>query len=201
MSDDPIEPWRYNRDVGPEGEPLFLDRKELLLPYQVFSCWNGMVMMRTEPMYLEGVRIRAKTDMNSYECDGSESYLVCKDYWARGHRKIIVLPMVPTAYKLADYNRAQNLIWTRHDLIVGDSRAGPARKEREIISEWITTHPNRVWCVDFDHRLGHADALWCAPREMTPEMEGLTDFEDEHRSIDSRKIAAFAATVKAMEEL
>lgn len=68
---------------------------------QVFSCWNGGVVMPAEP-FLEPKRGKKKPlrfrDARQGECGGGEPTMLCKDMWYMGYGKIAVVPTVNVGY-------------------------------------------------------------------------------------------------------
>jgi hypothetical protein len=70
------------------------------LPFQVFSCWNGLAVIDatafTPP---NNIRLRAIDDSDY----ASESYLINVDLWNADMGKIMIVPDVKVAYTLPDY--------------------------------------------------------------------------------------------------
>ena len=64
-------------------------------PFPVFSCWNGMVVIKADLFQSEGLRFRTHAP---YECGASECELFSRDMWAIGRRRILMVPSVMTAY-------------------------------------------------------------------------------------------------------
>lgn len=75
-------------------------RYETGLPFQVFSCWNGISVMKAEP-FLPPHRIRFRS-LNGTST-ASESYLLPVDFWKSGFNRIMVVPTVQLAYTLKEY--------------------------------------------------------------------------------------------------
>jgi hypothetical protein len=65
------------------------------LPIRVFSCWNGMVIMKATPFVEHKVRFRDPKQNESME---SECYFICKDFWRLGFNHIYINPNVKVAY-------------------------------------------------------------------------------------------------------
>jgi alpha-1,3-mannosyltransferase len=72
-------------------------------PYQVYSCWNGIVIMRADLFLQERLRFRHAMPV---ECGVSECELICRDMWAAGRHRIMIHPNVQTAYELGVFQLA-----------------------------------------------------------------------------------------------
>eukprot|EP00803_Ostreobium_quekettii_P009905 evm.model.scf_51.16 EVM.evm.TU.scf_51.16 scf_51:158295-159754(+) len=68
------------------------------LPFPAHCCWNGLVVLNLEP-FMHGVRFRGAM---SGECQGSECFLMCNDFWRLGYRRVVVDPGVRVAYTYRD---------------------------------------------------------------------------------------------------
>jgi alpha-1,3-mannosyltransferase len=109
------------------------------LPLQVFSCWNGAVAFKAEPILLHNLKFRA-----SYkgECYAGEPTLFCKDLWHLGYPRIAIVPSVNLGYDDAQSKAtkqehgyaSQNIQETEHDL------------ELNTTIEWQATPPQLVKC-------------------------------------------------------
>ncbi|CAM9734910.1 unnamed protein product, partial [Phaeothamnion confervicola] len=66
------------------------------VPFEVFSCWNGMVAFDADIFQKEGIRFRSA---HSYECQLSECELIGRDFRALGRGRLIMVPTARTAYK------------------------------------------------------------------------------------------------------
>ncbi|KAH6594574.1 hypothetical protein BASA50_006524 [Batrachochytrium salamandrivorans] len=80
-------------------DPEARSRYELGLPVQIYSCWNGMVVLNSEPFYKHHVRFR-RGNQTSGECAASECQLIAKDFWELGYGKALVVPHVRLVYDL-----------------------------------------------------------------------------------------------------
>ncbi|GAA6007753.1 hypothetical protein JCM11491_003953 [Sporobolomyces phaffii] len=107
---------------GGQDEPS-RDRLKRGLPIPVYSCWNGMLAMTSEPFRTTGINPRTKnrdgplgvldttlrastspttfrTALNSAgECAASECKTIAKDFWSRGYNRWIIVPTVHVTYK------------------------------------------------------------------------------------------------------
>ncbi|KAI5462809.1 alpha-1,3-mannosyltransferase CMT1 [Mariannaea sp. PMI_226] len=87
--------WAHVRELF-WNDPATLKRFSEYRPFQVFSCWNGGVTFRAQPM-LDGLRFRAP-DLGAGECVQGEPQTFCKDLWFLGYGKIAMIPTVNFAY-------------------------------------------------------------------------------------------------------
>ncbi|KAF7969576.1 hypothetical protein HWV62_26879 [Athelia sp. TMB] len=84
-----------------------------LAPFQVFSCWNGAVVMPTKEGEEEGdtrgtgrgvVRFRtARNDASTVTERQSECFLVPVDLWKRGMGRVMVVPRASVTYSGHNY--------------------------------------------------------------------------------------------------
>ena len=113
-------------------------RYDTHLPFQVFSCWNGVTAFRAQPV-LEGLRFRASNE-DAGECFQGEPQLFCKDLWFRGFGRIAVVPSVNLAYSDEEGKRTKDLKGYTSQLVKGKT-AGDDR------IQWITEPPEKVLCA------------------------------------------------------
>ncbi|CAJ0842225.1 596_t:CDS:2, partial [Entrophospora sp. SA101] len=97
-------PYFYNPTVQQQiynGEPV-----------QVFSCWNGVVVMNAEPFVKHNVRFRALMPLleEGLPFEASECCLVYSDFRKLGYNKIFINPNVRVSYKYRFY------IWSNYIL-------------------------------------------------------------------------------------
>uniref|UniRef100_A0A0G4GBL2 Alpha-1,3-mannosyltransferase CMT1 n=1 Tax=Chromera velia CCMP2878 TaxID=1169474 RepID=A0A0G4GBL2_9ALVE len=109
--------------------------------YQVFSCWNGMVQFRTEPIY-QGVRFR--WGMKG-ECRDSESALLPLDLWKLGYNKILADPSIQLSYTQPGYEAA-----FRQTSLFSEEEEGPEHPQ------WDDTWPETKTCQELFQPGGHA---------------------------------------------
>ncbi|KAL8854725.1 MAG: hypothetical protein Q9221_000507 [Calogaya cf. arnoldii] len=64
-------------------------------PFQVFSCWNGVVTFTAKPIVQQQLRFRSA---GPQECPQGEPKSFCKDMWSSGYGKIAVVPSVNLEY-------------------------------------------------------------------------------------------------------
>ncbi|BFZ64840.1 hypothetical protein YB2330_005993 [Saitoella coloradoensis] len=178
---------RYSFSKDPEL--LFRDEDELITqwrfqerrPFQVFSCWNGLVVMDAAPFYgsntIEPVRFRAG-NVSAGECQASECELVCRDFWKNGYGKIAVIPRVGVWYELQPYLDMRSLpveriedsdIYPhemlnkfeghdRHELWDGKKWFGKPFPPRDVEKIWWQRKPpSTSWCLPHQGGVGEKD--------------------------------------------
>lgn len=114
-----------------QAQNQFYDHK----PFQVFSCWNGVVALSAEPFINGGLRFRGS---KPEECIQGEPQILAKDLWKMGHGKIAVVPSVNLAYDMESAQKVKEAKgyvsdWVRD----GDSQH----------IEWETKPPAKVKCM------------------------------------------------------
>jgi len=83
----PYYPYFYNTTIQ---QQFYNDD-----PAQVFSCWNGVVIMNAEPFVKHNVRFRSLMPfIEDLPFDASECCLVYSDFRRLGHDKIFINPNV-----------------------------------------------------------------------------------------------------------
>ena len=70
-------------------------------PFQVVSCWNGIVSIQAD--IFQSLRYRFRTKRDTVECSLSECEYICRDMVSIGRNKIAVVPSLQLAYKLEDF--------------------------------------------------------------------------------------------------
>lgn len=111
-------------------------------PFQVFSCWNGVVTMVGKP-FLEG-KIRFRSSLEG-ECTLGEPIHLSKDLWRLGYGRIAVVPSVNVAYNL----EASALAKEQHGTV-------SSWVEKEDVEankiQWSKHPPPQIKCfVDWSH--------------------------------------------------
>ncbi len=72
-------------------------------PVRVFSCWNGLAVMKAEPFsYMNEFRFRSSISVIESEC-----FLICYDYWKFGFNKILINPNIKFTYEYIHYYKAK----------------------------------------------------------------------------------------------
>ncbi|CAM9327202.1 unnamed protein product [Phaeothamnion confervicola] len=85
----------FNNDRPYSCDDSTVDAMDSLRPFEVFSCWNGMVAMDADIFQKAGVRFRAA---HAFECELSECELIGRDLRALNRGRIIMVPTARTAY-------------------------------------------------------------------------------------------------------
>ena len=85
----------FSKDFPFVRDPVALAAIKQRLPFQVTSCWNGLVVLKAHA-FAKGVRIRRS--LTSDECHASECEIVCHDFAALGFPKVLVDPNVLVSY-------------------------------------------------------------------------------------------------------
>ncbi|KAF2801754.1 alpha-1,3-mannosyltransferase CMT1 [Mytilinidion resinicola] len=93
--------WNLFWNNAPTAERLQTEK-----PFQVFSCWNGVVSFTAKPLWEKNVRFRVSYEG---ECFQGEPKLFCKDMWYHGYGKIAVIPSVNVEYSDAMAKRIKEL--------------------------------------------------------------------------------------------
>lgn len=88
----------WNRKQGLDlfwKDPIGRLRASKGYPVQVYSCWNGGIVMDSRPFYDSNLKFR-----NAYpkECKESECSLFSKDLWNSGYGKIAIIPNIVVTY-------------------------------------------------------------------------------------------------------
>ncbi|KAJ6248216.1 hypothetical protein M0813_17879 [Anaeramoeba flamelloides] len=145
----------FNRDQ--ERTKALIDKG---LPVQVYSCWNGVVVYKSEPWLKNNVRFRA-----SYpdECYSSECTLLPKDLYEEGYYRVFINPIVQTAYNKESYD-----VLTQTDyyqkVVLNSNYYNQYRKLNQIKHDYKITRkiPKYVVCCDSEERKNNrADWLNC----------------------------------------
>lgn len=94
------ETWQPSTDLFPTS-PKTKTRYNARLPFQAYSCWNGIAVISSS-LFLspEPIHFR-RSDVEAGECAQAEVSLLCKDIWRKrdGRARISVVPGVRVAYE------------------------------------------------------------------------------------------------------
>ncbi len=142
--------------------------------FQVFSCWNGAVVIKADIFQHENIRFRA--GRRPFECTASECELLAKDLWVLGRYKIIIEPKVVVTYnmdhfiKLSKYVRASRLNWVNDTVQTIEHRIH-YQNTPPIYTECCALRPKRkyiIWNECFmEHRWALAYELLGKPWDST----------------------------------
>jgi alpha-1,3-mannosyltransferase len=83
------------------NDTISRERWEKGLPFQVTSCWNGLVVLDASPFY-NGVKFRRSKEG---ECGASECSLLAKDFWEMGKGRALIVPSVKVTYWAAAHQK------------------------------------------------------------------------------------------------
>ncbi|KAJ3426989.1 hypothetical protein M0812_26564 [Anaeramoeba flamelloides] len=145
----------FNRDQ--ERTKSLIDRG---LPVQVYSCWNGVVVYKSEPWLKNNVRFRT-----SYpdECYSSECTLLPKDLYEEGYYKVFINPIVQSAYNQESYNALLKTDYYQK-VVLNNNYYSQYRELNQIKHDYKITRkiPKYVVCCDSEERKNNrADWLNC----------------------------------------
>ncbi len=113
------------------------------LPFQVFSCWNGITAFTAKLLLSKEISFRGPIGS---ECYQGEPKLFCKDLWSHGHGKIAVIPSVNVAYTLDEAKAVK-------DLKGYVSKWATAENDGNKIN-WQAEPPAEVKCMPtYDHQV------------------------------------------------
>ena len=140
---------------GDELEAATRRRYDERLPFQVFSCWNGLVAFTAAPLLglsragtkaeKEPLRFRAS---RKGECFSGEPTLFCKDLWWAGFNRIAVVPTVNVEYSNANSKAVKKKFgYTSQWATTSSGAADGDGAEAEAI-QWSETPPDELWCVN-----------------------------------------------------
>lgn len=71
-------------------------------PFQVFSCWNGMVVFNAD-LFQERLVSFRRNHWQTDECPASETELLFRDMWKLGRGKVVVSPFAASAYDVEGF--------------------------------------------------------------------------------------------------
>lgn len=145
--------WKYAKNLLWD-DAMAKRRLNAHLPFQVFSCWNGMAVMSVKPFLEKSIRFRRNF---ADECYMGEPTLLCKDFWANGFGKIFVVPSVWVAYSQnasIAIKRSQGYVEDH----VHDSEPNAGLQE---LIDWEERPPSRIKCPI----PSYAEPQWILPYE------------------------------------
>ncbi|KAL8714833.1 MAG: hypothetical protein Q9220_001346 [cf. Caloplaca sp. 1 TL-2023] len=121
-------------------------------PFQVYSCWNGVIAVSAEPFLKSGIRFRGHREG---ECPQGEPKSLCQDLWKAGYGRIAVVPSVNVEYS---DEKAQKIKAFKG--YVGDFVENGVREEK---IEWVDDPPEKVKCMPTYENQTWVD--WDAPKD------------------------------------
>jgi len=154
--------------IDPDAEHKLNAKK----PFQVFSCWNGMVVFDADVFQKERLLFRTSR-ANIGECAASEADLIIRDMTSIGRGKIAVSPHAASAYTDDGFKKCA-------------SEKQPKKFERAEPIQWAAA-PENVQCCPIrnDADVEHVNFKWCfsekwdrfghdVPRQMMPHIDPKT---------------------------
>ncbi|GMK56330.1 hypothetical protein CspeluHIS016_0301700 [Cutaneotrichosporon spelunceum] len=141
------------------SSPRTLERFERKLPFQVFSGWNGMLVINPTPFAPPyNVRFRRGTPRHpdqregEEECQSSESMFLSWDFWRYGFGRVLTVPGVHLTYGKGDTHSRG---WVE--------LPSPDASHKEEVS-WLIEPPPKVRCHDWPDKLGKLHWAWNSVR-------------------------------------
>ncbi|KAJ5984074.1 hypothetical protein N7481_006173 [Penicillium waksmanii] len=131
--------WSYSKDLfwsDPDGRRRYEAKK----PFQVYSCWGGMVTLDAASFADDTVKFRAS---DPGECYMGEPTLLAKDLYRQGLGKVLAVPAVNVAYSDEEAVGTRALRGYVGDHI-DQSRPSLARDETV---QWQSAPPAMVKCL------------------------------------------------------
>jgi hypothetical protein len=153
-------------------DPIGKQRAYRGLPLQVYSCWNGGVVIDAMPFYEHVIKFRRG---KPNECSESECSLFCKDLWNLGYGKIALVPNIALAYSFEDYEKVRTP-W--ENLKLHDETLKPFYARDLLLDECESKEcssptidwkpiPKKVFCLPLAdvgvHDVDWTNALWIDP--------------------------------------
>ncbi|RYP78189.1 hypothetical protein DL771_000666 [Monosporascus sp. 5C6A] len=145
-------PWKVTAEKLFPGEPETRARYDAKLPFQVFSCWNGLVAFTAAPLLglsRAGEKVTKETEereplrfraSRKGECFSGEPTLFCKDLWWAGFNRIAVVPSVNVEYSNAGSKAVKKKFGYTSDWTSVDDGSN--------LIQWNEQPPDSVWCVN-----------------------------------------------------
>lgn len=147
--------WQSGQQLLP-GHGISRQRFKQGLPFQVYSCWNGMSVLDPKPFEL-GVRFRRSVAVRG-ECSASECFNVCKDFWKVGFGRGVVVPAVGVGYEFGTYAEIQKSFGIAAGL--KDGKLGRAEERIGFVKD----PPERVVCYPLEgvgrYECDWGNAIW-----------------------------------------
>lgn len=132
--------WDYKWNLFWD-DPASKDKFERLQPFQVYSCWGGLVTLDAKPFVSGKLAFRAS---NEGECIMGEPTLLAKDMWKQGLGRILAVPAVNVGYKDDDSTKIKNRRGYVHDNV--DTSKPPEDPQTELVA-WQENPPGQVKCL------------------------------------------------------
>ncbi len=132
--------WEYKANLFWDDPPS-KEKFEKVQPFQVYSCWGGMVTLDAKPFIERKVTFRSSVDG---ECVMGEPTLLAKDMWKQGIGKVLAVPTVNVGYSNEDgvKIKARRGYVTDH---INTSHS-PEDPQTELVA-WQSKPPPMVKCL------------------------------------------------------
>lgn len=138
--------WDYAGNLFPDN-PTTKERMTGVVPFQVFSCWNGATVFTAKPLLEHKIKFRGHYEN---ECFQGEPKLFAKDMWYHGYGKIAVVPSVNLEYSNEAATQIKDLKGYVSRWVNNEGEWGPPVK-----IEWESSPPKLVKCIPM-----HSMQLW-----------------------------------------
>jgi len=124
-------------------DPVSKGKFDRLQPLQVYSCWNGAVVLDAKPFIEQKLGFRS-SDLAGGECFMGEPTLLCKDMWRQGIARVQVVPTVNLGYS----NEEVIAIKRRRGYVADhiDTSKPPEERQAEPIT-WEQKPPGHLKCL------------------------------------------------------
>lgn len=100
-----INGFKFTNERPYATDPLSIALISKSKPFQVLSCWNGIVKIKADIFQQLGVRFRE--GRKPLECPASECELLCRDLLFLGRNKIIMVPTTAVGYQHQTFHKIQ----------------------------------------------------------------------------------------------
>lgn len=161
--------WTFSRNLFWD-DPAGKDKYSRFQPFQVFSCWGGMVTLDSRPFMTRDIEFRRNMEG---ECYGGEPQLLGSDLVKLGISRVLVVPTVNVAYSDTEGQGTKNRLGYVSDKVDVNKRIEVPENDTETERiEWLPP-PNHYRCMP-----GFSDVWWVPSVFIPPE-------EDEQQQITS----------------
>mmetsp|Transcript_14855 Transcript_14855/g.27461 ORF Transcript_14855/g.27461 Transcript_14855/m.27461 type:complete len:477 (-) Transcript_14855:126-1556(-) len=112
-------------------------------PFQVFSCWNGMVAFSADVFQKHGLYFRTGRE-HLGECAAGEAELIFRDMWKEGRGKFLISPRAVSTYSKQDFRQCalsrQPIVFNHNSPITWKAapkvvRCCPLRKNKDTVED------------------------------------------------------------------
>lgn len=148
--------WAFSRNMFWD-EPAAYTKYRQRKPFQVFSCWGGMVVLDALPFLNREVEFRRNVEG---ECYGGEPQTLASDWVKIGRSKVQTVPYVHVAYSDHEGERVKKTREYVHDVV--DVKKSVGRFEEDEGTERIRWRepPPRYRCMPGFNNQWWVDSVW-----------------------------------------